>query len=660
MPLRDLFGKALAFFVLVAGCARVAAVARQVSRDADASAAALYQTATDAQRQGDYPRAIAAYQKLLELHPENAETRANLGMMYHLAGRYEEAIRTLEVAARAKPQLYGADLVLGMDLLHTGQHQRARPYLEKAHSLKPSAVEPVLLLAQADAALNECRAANTWYQRAIQIDDRNGEAWFGVGTTYLWLTGEMARELRRVAEGSYWGELLTAESLEERGAFRDAAEVYRKLSGEFPQQSGLHTGLGFCLALEGDPSLLVAATDELRTELKAHPGYLPARMGLARVALQQSKMEDLLTQLRAVWDADPAYARSQVSRLWIGLPPEKLNEFDQWLKGGEDSDLGGFLSQALEKWRQAPTAIAPETGAKNGKLSLAEPAKPAAAQVDPKRCYAGGHYSQCAAILEPRLNQLPPADLELLTECSYLRGDYRTSFQASQHMLQARPESAPALFWQARAASKLAFVALAKAEEIQPDSPQMHFTLGQSYMENQSYQEAAGEYRKALEIKPDYLAAHLGLSNAYFGAGQVDQALAEARAAVQQSPDDPVAACLLAELLMARRQYAEAAPYLDWASRSPRVDALRVHALRSRVLMAEGKTREALVEIKQALPSDIDGSYHYQLARIYRQLGDPKAAASALEQSERIRNANRDKRNPMPLPGGYESHQLDQ
>jgi tetratricopeptide (TPR) repeat protein len=205
------------------------------------------------------------------------------------------------------------------------------------------------------------------------------------------------------------------------------------------------------------------------------------------------------------------------------------------------------------------------------------------------------------------------------------------------------------LFWQVRAAAKLAFVALARAEEILPNSPRVYFLLGQSYSENQSYQLAIPEYLKALEVQPDFLAARMGLATAYWGTGQRDQALAEARAAVGQSPDDPEAACLIAELLMARRQYPEAMPYLDIALRSSRVDALRVHALKSRVLMAEGKATEALAELQQALPSDTDGSYHYQLAQIYQRLGDPSAAAATLKESERIRNANRDKRNPMPL-----------
>ena len=654
MPVPNLVGKTIAFLTLLAFSWGVAAVAVQNSPEASAQAAALYQAATEAQQRSDYPRAIAAYQKLLELYPENTETRANLGMMYYLSGQYAEAIRTLEAAVRAKPQLYAANLVLGMTLVRLGQFQRACLYLDKAHHLNPRAVEPVLLLAQAQVSRQDYRAANRWYLLATQIDERNGDAWFGLGSTYLQITGEMARQLRRVAEGSYFGELLTAESLEERGAFRDAAEVYRKLAGRFPQQAGLHTGLGFCLALEGDPLLLGAATDEFRSELNAHPGHLPARMGLARVALQQGRMEESLTLLQTVWDIDPDYVRSDVSRLWIGQQPTRLNEFHQWLErtpgSAVDSGVTTFLPQELERWMRAPAlAIAGVTDAEDRKSSRAEGAIPATGKADPRKCYTSGHYSQCAEILRARLGQLVPDDLELLADCSYYRGDYRTTFRAGERLLQTRPASVPALFWQARAAPKLAFAALVKAGEIQPDSPRVHFLMGQSNTENENYQEAAAEYQKALQVQPDFLAARLGLATAYWGAGQQEQALAEARTAVQLSPDDPEAACLLAEILMAKRQYGEASPYLDKAAQSPRVNASRVHALRSRVLMADGKPTEALAELQQALSADTDGSYHYQLAQIYRRLGDPKAAASALQESERIRNANREKRNPMPL-----------
>jgi len=62
----------------------------------------------------------------------------------------------------------------------------------------------------------------------------------------------------------------------------------------------------------------------------------------------------------------------------------------------------------------------------------------------------------------------------------------------------------------------------------------------------------------------------------------------------------------------------------------------RVHALRGRVLAANGRHREAIDELKQGLASDQDGSVYYQLARSYWKVGDAKAAEAAFEKSKQI------------------------
>jgi predicted Zn-dependent protease len=85
-------------------------------------------------------------------------------------------------------------------------------------------------------------------------------------------------------------------------------------------------------------------------------------------------------------------------------------------------------------------------------------------------------------------------------------------------------------------------------------------------------------------------------------------------------------------------------PYLSGTAQSPFVNSAHIHILRSKVYLAEGKPGEALVEVEAALPADQDGSYHYQLAQIYKQLGELKASASALEVSEKIRQASKNTR----------------
>lgn len=67
------------------------------------------------------------------------------------------------------------------------------------------------------------------------------------------------------------------------------------------------------------------------------------------------------------------------------------------------------------------------------------------------------------------------------------------------------------------------------------------------------------------------------------------------------------------------------------------VNAPDAHALLGKIYAAEGKDLEAIAELKKALVADRDGSYHYQLYRIYKKIGDEKSAAVALKEFRAIR-----------------------
>ena len=65
----------------------------------------------------------------------------------------------------------------------------------------------------------------------------------------------------------------------------------------------------------------------------------------------------------------------------------------------------------------------------------------------------------------------------------------------------------------------------------------------------------------------------------------------------------------------------------------------RVHALLSRVYAAQGRTADAISELKQSLSADNDGSYHYQLYLLYKKEGNREAAVAALHESEALRKS---------------------
>ncbi len=73
-----------------------------------------------------------------------------------------------------------------------------------------------------------------------------------------------------------------------------------------------------------------------------------------------------------------------------------------------------------------------------------------------------------------------------------------------------------------------------------PDSPIVHYNIGNVYMKQRKYEEAVKEYAKATEASDISLQqkAYYNLGNAYFYQGKWDQAILQYKKALELAPDD--------------------------------------------------------------------------------------------------------------------------
>ncbi|MGE5584625.1 MAG: tetratricopeptide repeat protein [Bacillota bacterium] len=86
-----------------------------------------------------YDQAIQAYERVLELDPENTEARCDLGLCYWLAGKTDSAVEELERVLKAKPGYLPACNNLGFILAETKRDlERAVTLLEKAVDGEPA------------------------------------------------------------------------------------------------------------------------------------------------------------------------------------------------------------------------------------------------------------------------------------------------------------------------------------------------------------------------------------------------------------------------------------------------------------------------------------------------------------------------------------------
>jgi tetratricopeptide (TPR) repeat protein len=228
--------------------------------------------------------------------------------------------------------------------------------------------------------------------------------------------------------------------------------------------------------------------------------------------------------------------------------------------------------------------------------------------------------------------------------CAFFTGDYAIASARASALLQIQPHSALALYWLIKADERLAFQCLARFQQLEPNSVRSHVLLGDIYRQRERYDDAIAEYKKALAVAPNDPASLLGLASAELGNNDIIEAAKVAGAALAAAPDDPEINLVMAESLIDNHEYAKAEPFLD-KSRSVKPQMLpRVHALLGRTYAETGHIQKAIVELKLGESSDIDGSVHYQLARLYRELGDAGDAQQALQATQEIKQRRRDQK----------------
>jgi tetratricopeptide (TPR) repeat protein len=586
----------------------------------------LLASAQQAQAGGDFESAADFYRKAIAIHPEIPELKANLGLMYYQTGKDQQAIDAFSQAIHLKPDLFVPNLFLGIEYVKLKHFDQAIPNLKRAAHSKPDDAQVQLNLGQAYAGTGNTRLAVNSYLRANRIDPQSADVWYHLGVAYLEQVEADARVLLTKHKDSGYVQALLADTYAEQHAYTQSAERYKKALSlaSFPPDT--HAHYGFVLLSKND---LSGPESEFNAELTLNPGSLMAKLGLARLHLQQGDPVASVKGIVEVFNADPGFLASNTSRFNSGLAPEKITELDSALE--QRQTAGDTPEELLALFRNVP---AEQRSAEYPKIATAADKNLAR---DGVGLYKAGRYTQCNVAFAPRLETLPAKDLGLLATCAYLSGNARTESDAARRLAASSVTEIEGLYWETKSSEQLATQALARASELDSSSPKLHVLLGDIYRQRKSFPEAEQEYRKALALKPDDAGASFGLPLALLDDGQTDEALHQVQAALEKNSDDPELNAVMGEILCARSDFVGAEGYLKKSLNTKPEYVPHVHALLGKVYAQTNRTPEAIAELKLALPDDKDGHLHYQIARLYLKVGDRDSAKHAFYVSERIR-----------------------
>jgi tetratricopeptide (TPR) repeat protein len=612
-------------------------------QDQSSSLASLMAAAQRAQAANNFAAAAADYQQAIKLRPDIPELRANLGLMQHEAGNYHEAIRSFQQALRLKPSLYVPNLFLGIDYVQTGNAKEALPLLLKAEKMNPNDPLPSLTLGRAYSSLGEHAAAIRAFRRAIRLDPKQGNAWFDLGITQLDEVEQDARQMSGQYAGSPYAKALYAESLVKQSRYKEAASLYESIltsPDSFPDQPPcMLSEAGFVALKQGDTQ---SAALQFKTERAQHPECSLAILGEARLNIAGGSNSAALQLVEQAWTRDHGFFTTNESVLFDGAAPDHLQSFlnyvaQQQTSGQIDPGLFAALTQAVQ--------ATPNTSADT---SAQPPARKDATVSSSVRDHAqqeyhSGHYAHCASLLKDSLDTHNLSTLRMLAACSWFTGDYNLTYDAGRALASLpSPPAAEALYWSIKANENLAFESLARFQQLEPNSARSHILLGDIYRQREQYDDAQKEYEKALALSPNNAAALLGLASAYYDDANIAKTIETAHQALLQSPDDPEINLLMGEALSSQHKFSDAEPYLTKALKAKPQMVPHVHALLGEAYAADGKTQDAIRELKLGASSDQDGSVHYHLARLYSKVGDRTDAAEAIQQMKVIQQKRRE------------------
>src|SRR5262249_28734379 len=199
-----------------------------------------------------------------------------------------------------------------------------------------------------------------------------------------------------------------------------------------------------------------------------------------------------------------------------------------------------------------------------------------------------------------------------------------------------------ALYWASKAHTELAHQAYDRLAQL-PPSIETHLHGALTYDADGLYQQAAAEWRRALQLAPDNLEARTGLAWSLYRGGNHAAALPLLTELTRERPASRDLHFLCGASLLHLDQPDNAVPYLETAARLD-PSFLPVQAALGHALLMAGKPADAISHLQAALPSDEDGSTHFQLLRAYQLTSQATLSRQALTAYQKARTSSAERK----------------
>lgn len=444
-----------------------------LSRQAD-DLVARSESAQQALAQGQYARAADLYSGLIRELPPNAGLLLNLGMALHYEGKYTDAVQHLKAALRLKPDLVAADFFLGLSYAKLHQPGLALAPLRAAVAAEPSNKTFQFEFADISLSTGHYEEAAQHFQRGLDLDVSDPQAWQGLGLTYVNLSQQCFERLQAEGPDNTYALLLLANSDLTQGRYRNAYQFYRTALARAVAVPGIHAALAEVYRKTQHPDW--AAMEEQRERELPAPDCVANPEACAYVAGHYAEViaSPAKAPAAAYWRARSyeALALAAFDKLRQMPPTPQIHELmaDAYRVRGQNHE-------AAEEFRQA-LKLDPENARVQALYATA--------------LWRDHDYTSARQILE-KLVQLDPNSADL-------------KFELGDTLLQ---EDEP----------QKAVMVLRDAVRMNPHLLAAHAALAKAYIKIDRPSDAIPHFQAALPADPD-ASLHFQLAKAYDQTGQ--------------------------------------------------------------------------------------------------------------------------------------------
>jgi tetratricopeptide (TPR) repeat protein len=340
------------------------------------------EAAKQAEQVRDYARAAEEYKELLSLRPQSAEICQNLGLVYHLQNKFQEAIPVFERALTLQPSLWGSSLFLGIDYYKTNQFAKALPALERALRSNPKDAETEarfwlgvthLALRQFPEAIDDLQKrldrspndievlyhllqAHSQYSTELFKQGSRGDsdparAYQDQGNVQAGLTGQVLERMKKLDPNSYRIRQIEGEQFEKQEQYPKALEAYKSAFDAKPELPGLRFAIG---SVYWKTRQFDEAKRWLEDELKRNPHHAMANYQLGNILVYRHNSAEAIPHLEQALFAQPQFMEihRDLGKAYLQLEQygKAIDHFKQVAEAEPDDDtIHVLLADAFRK-----------------------------------------------------------------------------------------------------------------------------------------------------------------------------------------------------------------------------------------------------------------------------------------------------------------------